>query len=62
MTRCNWPRGLDRVAAYVALWALGRIYGPDCETDVREDFTGEEVHCLGCDATRIKVNLRELVK
>ena len=58
---CNWPRGLDRIAVYVALWALDRIYGGDCETDVRKDFPGEEVECLGCDATRIRVHLRGLL-
>lgn len=55
-----WPL-LDRIAARLAIWALQRIYGDPCETDVRGDFPDEpNIQCIGCDATRIVAHLREI--
>lgn len=54
-------RLLDRLAALLGIWALRRLYGADCDTNIRDDFPGEDVHCLGCDATKIVNHMREIV-
>lgn len=47
-------RGLDWIAARLGCWALRRLFGADCETDVRDDFPGEDVgYCASCDAKRL---------
>jgi hypothetical protein len=50
---------LDRIACYLGIWALRRLYGADCETDVRDDFPGEAVNCISCDAKRLVVDMQE---
>jgi hypothetical protein len=52
---------LDRVACYLGIWALRRLYGADCETDVEEDWPGEGMVCLSCDARRLVVSMSELL-
>ena len=53
---------LDRVACRVGIWALRRLYGADCETDVRDDFPGEKVDCISCDAKRLVENMQEILR
>ena len=51
----------DRLAAAVGIWALRRLYGADCPTDVRDDFLGEDVgYCLSCDAGRLVKSMLEI--
>jgi hypothetical protein len=51
---------LDRLACLVGIWALKRLYG-ECSTDVHDDFPGDpDVRCIGCDATKLIHNMREL--
>jgi hypothetical protein len=53
---------LDRIAAHVGIWALRRIYGADCPTDVQDDWPDDpNVRCLGCDATRMVSDMRGLL-
>jgi hypothetical protein len=51
---------LDRFAARVGIWALRRLYGADCETDVNADFPGEGMYCISCDAKRIILSLADI--
>lgn len=52
---------VDRLAARVGTWALRRLYGADCETDVLDDFPGDTtVRCLSCDATRLVEHMKEI--
>lgn len=56
-----WPL-VDRVAAYIGVWALRRLYGANCETDILDDFPGDtSVRCLSCDATRLVKHMREIL-
>lgn len=52
---------LDRVACRAGIWALRLLYG-ECETDVADDFPGEGLTCLGCDATRLIKSMREILE
>ena len=53
---------LDRLAVFVTIWGLRRIYGADCATDVREDFPdAPELYCISCDAGRLIRNMREIL-
>lgn len=57
----SWPL-LDRIAAHVGTWALRRLYGADCQTDVLDDFAGDTtVRCLSCDATRLVAHMQEII-
>ncbi len=52
----NWINSfIDIVAVKVSIWGLRRLFGADCETDVRNDFPEGyvELYCLSCDAKRI---------
>jgi hypothetical protein len=51
---------LDRIACRVGIWALVRLFG-ECDTDVLDDFPGEGLNCLGCDATRVIKSMREVL-
>lgn len=45
---------IDRIACHVGTWALRRVFGADCETDVREDWPDEpNMYCVSCDAKRL---------
>lgn len=63
MANCApWPL-LDRIAAYAGIWALRRLYGADCLTDIREDFPDDpDVQCYGCDAKRLVEHMRTIIK
>lgn len=51
---------LDRVACWAGIWALRRLYG-ECDTDVLEDYPGENLSCIGCDATRMIKGMKEII-
>lgn len=53
---------LDRLACHAGIWALRRLYGADCQTDVRDDFPGERTDCLGCAAKRLVMSMQELLQ
>jgi hypothetical protein len=56
-----WPV-IDRIAAWVGVWALRRLYG-ECATDVREDFPEDpDVVCIACDATRLIKSMEEIAR
>ena len=45
---------LDRIAVYMGIWALRRLFGANCKTDVHDDFPGEpNLVCPSCDAGRL---------
>ena len=45
---------IDIIAARVGVWALRRLFGGDCPTDVRDDYPGRsDFACLSCDAKRL---------
>jgi hypothetical protein len=53
-------RLLDWVARRLAVWALRRLYGADCRTDIREDFPDEpDTICLSCDAKRLVKHMQD---
>jgi hypothetical protein len=53
---------IDKLAARVGIWALRRLFGADCSTDVRDDFPDESnAHCMSCDAKRLIECMKELV-
>lgn len=51
---------LDRIACRVGIWALVRLYG-ECATDVHDDFPGEKLDCISCDAARLIKAMREIL-
>lgn len=53
---------IDRLACVVGIWSLRRLYGADCDTDVRDDFPSEKIDCLGCDAKRLIESMREVLQ
>jgi hypothetical protein len=56
------PDVLDRIACRLGIWALRRLYGADCATDVRADFPGEDLDCISCDAKRLVESMREILQ
>lgn len=52
---------IDRVAARLGIWALRRLFGADCTTDVRDDWPDEpNMHCPSCDAKRLVAAMRDI--
>jgi len=58
----NYGNLMDRIACRFGIWALRRLFGADCEIDVRKEFPGEDVECLSCDATRLVKSMREILQ
>lgn len=56
-----WQNFVDGIACRVGIWAIHRLFGEDCETDIRDDFPGENINCIGCDATRIAAAMRDIL-
>lgn len=52
---------VDWIAARLGAWALKRLFGADCPTDVRQDFPDEpDARCLSCDAKRLIEAMKEM--
>lgn len=57
-----WTFG-DRIAARVGMWALQRLYGANCKTDVRDDFPDDpDIECLDCYATKLVADMKEILE
>lgn len=48
------------IALRVGIWALRALFG-ECETYIWDDFPGEGMTCLGCDATKIIRAMRDIL-
>jgi len=45
---------LDRIAVIFGVWALRRLYGANCDIDVRDEFPDDpSLQCISCDAGRL---------
>ncbi len=53
---------LDRIACRAGIWALRRLYGANCAIDVRDDWPGENLECIGCDAQRLVTSMQEILR
>ena len=54
-------RTIDHVAAFIGIWAVKRLYGPGCATDVHDDFLGEPgINCISCDAKRLLNAMKDI--
>lgn len=54
---------VDRIACWLGIWALRRLYGADCETDVRDDWPDEpDLNCISCDAKRLVTSMQEILR
>ena len=51
---------LDRLLARLGIYILTRLFVPNCQTDIRDDFPGENLVCTSCEAKRLITCLREL--
>lgn len=56
-----WSNFVDGIAGRVGIWALRRLFGADCPTDIKDDFPGEDVACISCDATRLVAAMRDFL-
>jgi hypothetical protein len=52
----------ERLAAYVGVWAVRRVFGLGCATDVRDDFPNDPTaQCIQCDAARVVAYMKSVM-
>lgn len=62
MRTCDVTSIPYRLAAYIGIWAVRRVFGLGCETDVRDDFPNDPtVQCIYCDAARVVAHMKDLL-
>lgn len=55
---------VDHIAARAGIWALNRLYEPNCANDVRDEFPEDdpnETYCLSCDAKRLIDSMQDVL-